>query len=288
MSAGERVVAVVVNYNAREHLLECVRSLRAEGVDDVIVADNDSADGSTEALRAADPAARLVPTGANLGYGSAANRGVAASGGDLVLVCNSDVVFEPGSVKSLVAALAADPAAAIVGPRIENVDGTVYPSPRRFPAFTMAVGHAFLGKVSPANRFTGRYRMLDLDRTRPSTVDWVSGACFLARRRAWDELAGFDEGYFMYVEDVDLCWRARQAGWSVVFEPAARVVHVQGVSSVQAPSRMIVEHLRSMLRFYRRTATGRKAALTPVVAAGLVVRAGLACALRSVEVVRAR
>jgi N-acetylglucosaminyl-diphospho-decaprenol L-rhamnosyltransferase len=282
------VSAVVVNFNAREHLLECVRSLRAEGVDDVVVADNDSADASTWALASSDPDARIVATGGNVGYGTAANRGAAVASGELLLVCNSDVVVEPGSVKAMADALAADPAVALVGPLVENLDGTVYPTPRTFPDLGVAVGHAFLGMVAPGNRFTRRYRMLDADRSRPAAVDWVSGACFLVRRTAWEEVGGFDESYFMYAEDVDLCWRAHQAGWKVAFEPSARVVHVQGVSSDLAPYRMIVEHHRSLLRFYRRTTTGARAALVPVVAAGLAVRAALACARRSVESLRAR
>ncbi|MGQ0519830.1 MAG: glycosyltransferase [Actinomycetota bacterium] len=280
------VSAVVVNYNARDHLLACVASLRAEGVDDVVVVDNDSADGSRRALEAADPAARIVATGANLGYGSAANRGAAVAAGRRLLVCNSDVVLEPGAVKSLAAVLDAEPGVGIVGPRIESTDGTLYPSPRTFPDLGDALGHAFLGLVAPRNRFTRRYRMLDWDHDRTRSVDWVSGSCFLAGRATWDALGGFDEGYFMYVEDVDLCWRAHRAGWGVAFEPEARVVHVQGVSTDLAPYRMIVEHHRSLLRFHRRSSTGVAAALTPAVAAGLAARAALACAQRSLRSVK--
>lgn len=286
--ARPAVSAVVVNYNARDHLLECVRSLRAEGVDEVVVADSASADGSREALAAADPAARFVPVGANLGYGAGANRGVAAAAGDHLLVCNSDVVVEPGAVKSLAAVLDADRRAALVGPLVENLDGTVYPSPRTFPDLPVALGHAFAGLVAPRNRFTRRYRMLDWDHSRPAAVDWVSGACFLARREAWEVLGGFDEGYFMYVEDVDLCWRARQAGWTVAFEPAARVVHAQGVSTDLAPYRMIVEHHRSLLRFYRRSTAGARRVPVPVVGAGLAARAALACGQRAAAGLRAR
>ena len=288
MTGDRSVSAVVVNYNARDHLLECVRSLRAAGVDDVVVADNDSGDGSAWALQGSDPDARLVATGANLGYGTAANRGAALARGDLLLVCNSDVVVEPGAVKALAAALESAPGTGFVGPRIENLDGTVYPSPRTFPDLGVALGHAFLGLVAPRNRFTRRYRMLDLDRTRPAAVDWVSGACFLARREAWDDVGGFDESYFMYAEDVDLCWRARRAGWAVAFEPEARVVHVQGVSSDLAPYRMIVEHHRSLLRFHRATRTGAAAALTPLVAAALAARTALACAQRTFSAVKAK
>jgi N-acetylglucosaminyl-diphospho-decaprenol L-rhamnosyltransferase len=282
------VSAVVVNYKARDHLVECVRSLRAEGIDDVVVADNDSQDGSREALAASDHLARFLDTGANLGYGTAANRAAALTLGDLLLVCNSDVVLEPGAVKAMAAVLEADRRVALVGPRVENLDGTLYPSPRTFPDLGVAVGHAFLGQIAPHNRFTRRYRLLDWDHARTVDADWVSGSCFLARREAWTALGGFDEAYFMYAEDVDLCWRARRAGWKVAFEPAARVIHAQGVSSDLRPYRMIVEHHRSLLRFWRRTTTGPRAALAPVVAVGLGLRTGLACAQRALASPRAR
>ena len=289
MSPDPSVSAVVVNYNARDYLVECVRSLRAEGLDEVVVADNASADGSREAIEASDPAVRFLPTGGNLGYGRAANRGAAIAGSEALLVCNSDVVVEPGAVKSLVAVLESDDRVGVVGPRIENLDGTLYPSPRRFPDLGVAAGHAFLGLVAPRNRFTVRYRMLDWDRSRGAgDVDWVSGACFLVRRDAWDQLGGFDEAYFMYAEDVDLCWRAHRSGWRVAFEPDAAVVHAQGVSSDLAPYRMIAAHHRSLLRFYWRSASGPRAALVPFVAVGLAARAVLTCAQRAFGALRAR
>lgn len=281
------VSAVVVNYNARDHLLACVRSLRAEGIAEVVVADNASADGSAEALAAADPAARVLATGGNLGYGRAANRGAALATGDYLLVMNSDAVLVPGALEALATALDGDERVAIVGPRIERPDGTLYPSARTFPALGDAMGHAFLGLVAPANRFTRRYRMLDWDHARFSTVDWVSGSCFLTRRSRWNELGGFDESYFMYVEDVDLCWRARRAGWEVAYAPAAVVVHAQGVSADQHPYRMIVEHHRALLRFATRSSAGWRRLLLPVVAAGLAARTVLAWAERALSAVRA-
>jgi N-acetylglucosaminyl-diphospho-decaprenol L-rhamnosyltransferase len=285
---GAGVSAVVVNYNARDHLLACVRSLRAEGIADVVVADNASADGSVEALAAADPACRMLGTGGNLGYGRAANRGAAATSGDHLLVMNSDAVLAPGALDAMGSALERDERVAIVGPRIERPDGTLYPSARTFPSLVDAMGHAFLGLVAPRNRFTRRYRMLDWDHARFSTVDWVSGSCFLTRRSTWNELGGFDESYFMYAEDVDLCWRARRAGWEVAYEPAAVVVHAQGVSADRHPYRMIVEHHRALLRFATRSTTGARRLLLPVVAAGLAVRTVLAWAHRALSPVRAR
>lgn len=290
MSGGSQAVdAVVVSYNARDHLLECVRSLRAAGVSDVVVVDNASQDGSAAAIAASDADVRVLETGANLGYGRAANRGVAVTKADLVLVCNPDLTAEPGAIKALVAAVEADPGLGIVGARIENLDGTVYPSPRAFPNMVDAFGHAFLGIVRPANRFTRRYRLLDIDRdTAASDVDWVSGSCFLARRAAWDAIGGFDEAYFMFAEDFDLCWRVKRAGWRVGFAPDARVVHVQGVSVDQHPYRMLAAHHRSVLRFSIRSTTGWRRLLLPLVAVGLAVRLVLVSVHRAIQGRRAR
>ena len=272
------VAAAVVNYNAGPLLAACLASLQTEGVDPIVVADNGSTDGSIEAVEGSG--AVIVRTGANLGYGAGANRAVAAMAGDtgFILVCNPDLVLHPGAVKVLVAALEADPSLGIVGPRLRNRDGTLYPSARTFPALGDAIGHAFLGVIRPDNPFSRRYKLLDWDHETARAVDWVSGACFLVRRAAWDDLAGFDEAFFMYMEDVDLCWRAWHHGWRVAYEPAAEVTHVQGVSTDQRAYSMIVAHHRSLLLFAARTSRGPGRLLLPVTAVGLVVRAALACA----------
>lgn len=279
-SALPSAAAVVVNYNAASHLVACVESLLGEGLDPVVVVDNDSVDGSREILAASGLPARFIPTGRNLGYGGGANVGIRATTSDLVLVCNADLVVEPGLLGRLAAALEEDPRLGIAGPRLRNPDGSLYPSARTFPALGDAIGHAFLGLVAPRNRWSARYKMLGWDHATRTEVDWVSGACFLARRSTLAELAGFDEAYFMYSEDVDLCWRAWKAGWRVVYEPAAAALHVQGVSTNRHPYRMIAEHHRALLRFAWRTTRGWRRALLPLVAAGLVLRTLLAWAQR--------
>ena len=274
------VCAVVVNYNTRDHLLRCVASLRAEGVGEIVVVDNDSVDGSGAALAAVDDAL-FVNTGANLGFGRAANLGVASTTGPLLLVMNPDAVVHPGAVAAMVAALRTDDNLALVGPRVDNPDGTLYPSVRRFPDLTVAAGHAFVGLFRPDNRFTRRYKMVDTDRDRACDVDWVSGTCMLVRRWAFEAVGGFDPAYFMYVEDVDLCWRLHRAGWRIGYEPAARVTHTVGASSDLAPYRMIAAHHRSLLRFAARTSAGSRRLLLPAVAAGLGVRTLLAWVQRA-------
>ena len=205
---------------------------------------------------------------------------MAAARGQYLAVLNPDVVVEPGTTKALADALDRDRGLGAVGPRVDNPDGSLYPSARAFPTLGDAVGHAFLGFVAPDNRFSRRYRLLDWDHGSARDVDWVSGTFVLLRREALAETGRFDEGYFMYVEDVDLCWRLWQAGWRVGYEPAGRVIHTVGASSELAPYRMIVAHHRSLLRFSSRTARGFRRLVLPVVAAGLTVLAWLQRARR--------
>jgi N-acetylglucosaminyl-diphospho-decaprenol L-rhamnosyltransferase len=272
----EGMAAVVVNHNARGHLATCLSSLRAAGVGERIVVDNASTDGSRRAALDADPELTWVDAGANLGYGRAANLGATRTGAAFLLVCNPDLDVGAGAPERLLRRLADDPGLGAAGPLIRNPDGTVYPSARTFPDLVDAFGHGILGLVAPSNRFTRRYRMLDWDHADAARVQWISGACVLLRRRAWDDVGGFDPAYFMYLEDVDLCWRLRRAGWAVGFEPAAEVVHVQGVSADQHPYRMLVAHHRSLWRFARRTTAGPRRLALPLVGAGLVARVAAA------------
>lgn len=277
-----RIDAIVVDHSAGDVLGTCVRSLEAAGADRIVVVDNAVPPGaSARALLASIGAAsraEVVETGANVGYGSGANRGAATSAAELILICNADVVVESGALGVLADALDAEGALAIVGPRVNEPDGTRYPSARRFPSLTESAGHALAGLVVPGNRFTRRYRMEHLGEEGstgpgPSTkVDWVSGSCMLVRREAFEDLGGFDESYFMYGEDVDLCWRAHRAGWSVGYVPAAAVTHHGGVSTRRAPYRMLAAHHRSALRFAHRSLAGPRKALLPAVALALGAR----------------
>ena len=281
------MAAVVVNYNAGTTLAGCVASLRANDINEVIVVDNGSTDGSRVVLAAADRDARWVDSGGNLGYGRAANLGASQTPGADLLICNPDLVVEAGCVAALAKRLDAAPAMGLAGPLLRNADGSRYPSARTFPDMADAVGHGLLGMVAPGNRFTRRYRLLDWDHATASEVDWVSGACFLARREAWDEVGGFDPAFFMYMEDVDLCWRMGGAGWSVGYEPAAEVTHLQGVSANQHPYRMLAAHHASMWRFARRTTTGSRRAFLPVIGVGLAARFVVTAAAHRRAVARA-
>lgn len=268
------MAAVVVNYNARDHLIACLTSLKAAGLTRIVVADNDSDDGSAEAVAEFHPDVSFQSTGANLGYGGAANVGARGLDEELLLVCNPDTLFDTDTIERLTAALDADPEAGVAGPRIDTSTGEVYPSARTFPTVVDSVGHGFLGIFWKGNPWSRRYLMTGRPLDRPSRVDWVSGSCMFLRREAFDSIGGFDESFFMYAEDVDLCRRLGEKGWATVYDPRARVTHVQGVSSSRHPYRMIVAHHRSLFRFATLTAGGpRDRLLLPLVAAGLALRA---------------
>ena len=272
------VAAIVVNYNAGEALTRCVESLAAEGLEEIVVVDNGSRDGSLERLRQSEAGFKVIEPGGNLGYGRAANLGASTTASRYLLVCNPDLTPRPGAVRALVARLEADESLAIAGPLLRDQAGEVYPSGREFPALAEAIGHAFLGLFWGGNPWTRRYRHLGSDQHLSRPADWVSGAFMVIRKLAYDSVGGFDEAYFMYVEDVDLCWRLRRAGWGIWYEPAAEVDHEQGVSTSRHPYRMLVEHHRSMWRFALRSAGRRERVWLPLMALGLAARLALAWA----------
>jgi N-acetylglucosaminyl-diphospho-decaprenol L-rhamnosyltransferase len=276
--------AVVVNYESGPALSECVESLLADtstgAPPDVVVVDNGSRDGSIALLARRCPTARVVDAGANLGYAGGANRGIAATSTAVVAVCNPDLHVRAGTGAALVARLG-EPGVAAAGPRIRNPDGSTYPSARAVPSHLDAVGHGLLGLLWPANPFSARYRQLDADPGAARDVDWVSGAAIWLRRDALDAIGGWDDGYFMYVEDVDLCWRLGRAGWRIVYDPGGEVEHAQGLSTDARPYRMIVEHHRSLLRFASKRWQGPRRLLLGPAAVYLAFRTALAMFVRA-------
>ena len=266
------VGAVVVDYNVGPALVDAVRSLLDEKIGEVIVVENGDAGSTASALGALAEKVTIVHPGENLGFGAGVNRGVAAlsSNVDLVVVANPDSVAHEGSVAKLVRSIGDHPTWAVVGPTIKTSDGGIYPSVRQFPSPLDAAGHALLGAIAPENRFTKRYRFASPKSD--GDVDWVSGAFFLVRRSAFEDIGGFDEAYFMFAEDMDFCWRAHQRGFGVGTAPEAIVSHIEGVARRAHPYAMVVAHHRSAFRFASKSQTGFSKLLLPLAAVVLCLR----------------
>ena len=270
---------VVVNFNAGAHLERCLRSVidaAGDGSVDVVVVDNASVDRSADAAEAAFPGVRMIRNDVNLGFATAANQGIQATSAPYVFLLNPDAEVSAGTFAGLVKVADERPRAGAIGVLVRDPDGAVYPSARRSPSVVTGVGHAFVGLFHPDNRFTRAYTMADWDRASERKVDWVSGSAVLLRRAALDQVRGFDEGYFMYVEDLDLCTRLRRAGWEVRFSPELEVVHVGGVSTGRS-RRMFLEHGRSAYRYFEKfRSPGPMALLRPLARAAFWLRARLA------------
>jgi N-acetylglucosaminyl-diphospho-decaprenol L-rhamnosyltransferase len=252
---SDELVVVTVTYSPGPHLGRFLSTLShaTERPVRVIMADNGSTDGSPEEAVERFPNTRLLRTGGNLGYGTAVNRAVAEIGResevpDLFIVANPDVQWGPGSIDALLDAADRWPKAASLGPLIRDPDGSVYPSARHLPSVIRGGMHAVVGPVWRNNPWTAAYRQ---DRLEPSErpVGWLSGSCLLLRGPAFDEVGGFDERYFMYMEDVDLGDRFGRAGWQNVYVPTAEVLHDKGHSTGRDPARNLAAHHDSTYTF---------------------------------------
>jgi N-acetylglucosaminyl-diphospho-decaprenol L-rhamnosyltransferase len=264
--------AVVVDYNVGPALRDAVQSLLDEAIEQVVVVENGVPGSSASALGPLAEQVTIVATGENLGFGAGVNRGVAALSGELdsVIVANPDSIAHPGAVAELGESLDAHPSWVLVGPTIITSDGALYPSIRRFPSPLDAAGHALLGLFTLKNPFSVRY--LSQGARSDGGVDWVSGAFFLVLREAFETVGGFDESFFMFAEDMDLCWRLHEAGYGVGVAPSAMITHAEGVARRAHPYRMVVAHHRSALRFAAKTTRGPARALLPLAAAVLGLR----------------
>ncbi len=238
---------------------------------EVLLADNGSSDGAPEAA-AQRPGVKLISTGGNVGYGRAANVGVAATGADWVVVANPDVVWDPGSLDVLLAAAARWPRAGALGPLIRQPDGRVYPSARALPTLGRGIGHAVFGWFWPGNPWSVRYRRENQEPAE-RTAGWLSGSCLLLRRQAFESVGGFDPAYFMYFEDVDLGERLADAGWLNVYVPTAVVTHTGAHSTSRHAAAMTTAHHRSAWLYFSRHYPGlRWLPLRLAVRLGLAVR----------------
>lgn len=251
-AASPRVAVVVVSYESSGTIAAALDSLARETVlpIETVVVDNASTDGTPETVRARFPAVRVIANAHNEGFARACNGGARATSAPLLLFLNPDATLVPGALAALAAILEARPRVGIVGPRTRGADGLIQVSTgpdlslvsewrqRRLVRGVARRDPAILAEAE---------RLHSVERD----VDWVSGACLMIRREAFDAASGFDERFFLYEEDADLCRRVRRAGWQVLYSPAAEARHALGLSMARSPERARLEYQRSHLLYYR-------------------------------------
>ena len=255
----------IVNWNGGGFLPACVESVYGgvEGLElEVIVVDNGSSDGSAEEIARLFPMATVIEQGRNDGFAAANNVAIGRSRGDYLLFLNPDTLVDRGSIGRMKDSLDRDGGAGVIGCRLYHPEtGRVESSARSDPdPLPLLWNLIYLDRLFPGSRLFGRYRMSYLREDERREVDWVTGACMLARREAVEAVGGFDEGFFMYCEDIDICRRIRAEGWRVLYLPEASVGHYRGRSSErlrgEGEGALSVwgarQYARSIIRLYRR------------------------------------
>lgn len=251
-----KVSIIIINYNTREYLkqyLDSLRNVKSNNIlIDILVVDNGSSDNSVRMVKDNYPEVGLICNDKNAGYSKAANQGIKSSDGEYIIVSNTDIIIIDNALEKMTMYIKDHNDVGIVAPKVyDDVQRkSVQCSCRTFPSIQTALfnRYSLLTRLFPNNRWSNRYLMRDWDHKESREVDWVSGCFFITRRDAISNAGFFDEDFFMYNEDVDLCFRIKRAGWKVLYFPYAEIVHKIGVSRLN--SRSIRERHKGMWFFY--------------------------------------
>jgi N-acetylglucosaminyl-diphospho-decaprenol L-rhamnosyltransferase len=253
MHPTPEVSVIIVSYNTRELLRECIESILCEQGDglgvEVIVVDNASADGSAAMVAERFPQARLIANPDNRGFGAACNQGLEIARGRYALILNADIRAQQGALQRLVGFMDAHPDAAICGGQLRYPDGRVQPScARELTLWWVFCEQSILAKLFPRTRLFGGYWRTHWDFRATIETEQVMGACMMLRR----PFPRFDEDYFLYCEDTDLCYRVRQAGGKIYYVHDAVFVHHLGASGESQRAQMVIYYNRGKERYFRK------------------------------------
>jgi N-acetylglucosaminyl-diphospho-decaprenol L-rhamnosyltransferase len=247
---------LIVSWNVRELLRKCLNSVFSNQYSadtETILVDNASSDGTIAMLRDEFPAVRVIANPVNLGFTRGNNQALAIARGRYLFLLNPDTELRPNALENLTAYMDAHPRVGIVGPKLFYADGTLQSSRRRFPTLATAfLESTKLQQWFPRNRVLKHYYMLDTRDDQTQEVDWVSGSAMFVRRELYEQVGGFDEQFFMYSEELDWCYRAKQAGWQIVYLPTAEVIHHESKSAEQALAQRDIYFHSSKIRFFRK------------------------------------
>lgn len=252
-----RVLVSIVHYRVPELLESCLASFRdlpPSVACRIVVADNSADSEPVRGIVGKYEGVELLEMEANLGFSAANNRAARGAEEDYLFFLNPDTEIRAGTLETLIDRLESDHSIAAVGPLNFGPEGAVQFSCRTFPGYATLLGHRYslLTRLFPGNRYSQKYLQSNLSYDEPREVDWISGAAMMVRRSEFEAVGGFDETFFMYSEDVDLCYRFHQRGRKIFYEPASSITHRLGSSSGRNRFRALWERHRSMYTFYKK------------------------------------
>ncbi|MBW8034347.1 MAG: glycosyltransferase family 2 protein [Planctomycetes bacterium] len=245
---------IIVSWNVKDDLLACLASLRENPLSqpfELIVIDNDSPDETVELVKQNYPEVNLIENPNNRGFAKANNQGIELATGQYVLLLNPDTIVHPDSLDILVNFMDDNPDVGACGPKLLNEDGSAQASVRRFPTFrSVLYSHTVCRLLGLFRTQYRKWMMKDFKYDRQTDVDQIMGAAMMCRHSIIDQAGGMDENFFMYFEEIDLCYKIKQAGWRIVFYPEAVISHLGGQSSKQVPLKRIML-FKSMIAYFR-------------------------------------
>lgn len=248
---------IIVNYNTKELLRQTVNSIQsnpAKHSQETIIVDNSSSDGSVEMVWSEMPQVRLIANTVNEGFAKANNKGIRYASGRYVLLLNSDTVVLPGTLDTMIEFMDNHTLVGAVGCKVVLPDGSLDKACRRsFPTPMNSLYHALgLSHLFPNHPKFSQYNLTHLDEDETYPVDCLVGAFMMVRREVIEQIGGLDEQFFMYGEDIDWCYRIKEAGWQIYYYPEAKIIHYKGASSKKQKYKMIYEFHRAMILFYNK------------------------------------
>jgi len=248
---------IIVNYNTKDLLEACLKSISQNTHNilyEIVVVDNHSKDSSVLMIEGKFSAVKLIKNKSNMGYSKANNQGINISQGRYILLLNSDTEVKNDALNKAVKFMDENRDIGICGLKLLNADGSIQLSCRNFPTFSTAIfnRYSIITRLFPDNTFSKEYLLSDWDHNSIRDVDWVSGACMMIRRKVIESVGFLEEKFFMYSEDVDLCFRAKEKGWRVTYYPYSEMMHYIGKSSEKKPLLTIFERHKSMYIYYKK------------------------------------
>ncbi len=248
---------IIVNFNTGRFLTRCLDFIGKNSPKrsfEIFVVDNNSNDNSIEIVKKHYPEVKLIKNSSNFGFSYANNQGIVRSKGKYILILNPDTIVTEGALDALVDFMDRNPDTGIAGAKLLNFNGSIQYSCRRFPTiFSVFFGRqSIFIKFLPYNRVSRKYLMMDEDYSKNIEVDWVFGASMIVRRKALEEVGIFDEDYFIFVEDTDLCYRMREKGWNVCFVADAVFFHHLGVTRARFWKTTLLNHNLGMFKFFKK------------------------------------
>lgn len=278
------LIISIVNANNSNLLKECLTSIHTHTHRisfEIIVIDNASEDDSVKMMEEKFPQVKIIKNTTRFGFAKNHNQVLKNISARYVVILNEDTILLNDALDKMVAFLEENPKVGIVGPKVLNKDKSLQLSARAFPSLDIRIliagmfHNTFLTKIFPHNPFTQQYLLLDWDHNNIREIDWVSGCCLMVRKDVLDKIGLLDEQFVMFVEDVDFCFRAKREGYKTFYLPSAEIIHLGGAAISRTPIKMIIEHHKSMYKFYKKNYL-KGGRLRYLILFGLVLRCSIA------------